>query len=94
MQYLFTTDNISKPTVDTFNEYAKRRFNGLTKFVDANGNAKVNATLRKLGSKHKQYQLKVEVVDNGQQYFAHTTRESITEAVDKVNKSLKRQIKR
>jgi ribosome-associated translation inhibitor RaiA len=90
MQYQFMTANVSAPTVESFQEYAELRLAHLGRLVPTASN--VRASLTKIGSKQRQFELKVEVSSPGKQYFAHTVESTITEAVDKVHKVLKRQI--
>jgi ribosome-associated translation inhibitor RaiA len=91
MQYHFFTADISAPTVDSFHEYAALRWDHLERFISSEA-ANLRASLRKINNGRKLFELKVEIVDSGHSYFARVVSGSITEAVDKVNKLLRRQM--
>ena len=93
MQYLFHSSNLTDPTVETFEDYARHRFSGLERLLDAE-HAKVNTSITKLGTKQSQFEIRVEVRNRGHQYIAKSVENTVTEAVDRANKLLKRQIRR
>jgi ribosomal subunit interface protein len=89
MHYMFHIANVSEPTVESFQDYTRKRLNNLSKFF--RGETKVNISLYKIG--RNEFQVKIEIINRGKIFYASTTEYSLTEAVDKITKQLKRQIK-
>lgn len=89
MQYIFHAANLSTPTVESFQDYARKRFSQLTRYLD--GESTLRASIAKISGAPKQFELTVQLkTAAGKQLVYRTVTTTITECVDKVNKLLRR----